>query len=110
MFDVTEPSDDEKQNAVDYLQFIKGADLLIADGQYTQEEYNSKVDWGHTSMELLFDVAYKAGVKKLAVFHHDPDHPDELLDMIWSQTNPYYLKLSPAMQVFWAREGMTVPV
>ncbi len=104
------PTDEEKEHAQQYLKFIEGADLLIGDGQYTEAEYPSKATWGHTSMELLLETAYRGRVKKVAVFHHDPDHSDELLDQYWQKLSPPYEQADPIMQVFWAREGMTVPV
>ncbi len=110
MFGKDYPTDEEKEHAQQYLKFIQGADLLIGDGQYTDAEYPSKETWGHTSMELLMEVAYKAGVKKLAVFHHDPDHSDELLDELWQRLSPPYEQADPPMQVFWAREGMSLPI
>ena len=104
------PTDEERKHAQDYLKFVQGADLLIGDGQYTAEQYPSRITWGHTSMELLMEIAHRAGVKRLAVYHHDPDHSDVMLDEFWNQFNPMYAQAQPPMQVFFAREGMTVPV
>lgn len=104
------PTDEEKLQAQNYLKFIQGADLVIGDGQYTAEQYPSKVTWGHTSMELLMEIAHRAGVKRLAVFHHDPDHSDQMIDQFWNEFAPMYGQARPPMQVFWAREGMSVPV
>lgn len=62
-------------------EFFKGADLLLYDAQYTEEEYlANRVNWGHTSMEYAVEAANRAGVKKLALFHHDPDRTDDELD------------------------------
>ncbi len=104
------PTDEEKMHAQQYLRFIQGSDLLIGDGQYTAEQYTSKVAWGHTSMELLMEIAHRAGVKKLAVYHHDPDHSDTMIDEFWNQFAPIYAQAQPPMQVFWAREGMSIPI
>lgn len=90
-----------------YLQFIRNADLLIADGQYTAEEYATKVGWGHTSLPTLMHVALKAGVRQLAVFHHDPQHSDAMLDRLCAE---YAVKHASRMNIFWAREGMTLAV
>ena len=76
--DIAHPEDEVL--AREYLQFIAGAELLIADGQYTAEEYSGKRGWGHTSIPLLIDVAAASGVKLLALFHHDPQHSDKFLD------------------------------
>jgi phosphoribosyl 1,2-cyclic phosphodiesterase len=93
-----------------YRAFIRGADLLIADGQYAAEEYPAKIGWGHTSIPVLLDVAYREGVKQLAVFHHDPQHPDVILDHLWAQYGAQYGSKDPPMSVFWAREGITLAI
>ena len=87
-------------------QFFAGADLLIHDAQYTAEEYSSRVNWGHTSIEYAIAAANRAGVKKLALFHHDPDRTDEQLDVLAEK----YCKSGKqsGTEVFFAREGMVV--
>ncbi|MBW1773007.1 MAG: MBL fold metallo-hydrolase [Deltaproteobacteria bacterium] len=102
-----------KQNpnlAQDYLDFIADADLLIGDGQYTQEEYPEKRKWGHTSIPVLLETAFKSRVKKLAIFHHDPQHSDKFLDEIWSENRTRFRTEDMKMEVFCAREGMTIAV
>ncbi len=54
----------------------EGADVLIYDAQYTPEEYQSKVGWGHSTFASGAEVAKSAGVKKLVLFHHDPQRTD----------------------------------
>ena len=62
-------------------QFFAGADLLIHDSQYTEAEYQQgRKNWGHTSFEHAIAAANRAGVKKLALFHHDPDRTDDQID------------------------------
>jgi ribonuclease BN (tRNA processing enzyme) len=58
----------------------RGADLLIHDSQYTDEEYEERVGWGHSSYSHLLGFARLTGVGALATFHHDPSHDDETLD------------------------------
>jgi len=94
----------------EYRAFIRGADLLIADGQYAGEEYSGKIGWGHSSIPLLLDVAHKEGVKQLAVFHHDPQHSDVILDRLCADYGPKYMAKTPSMSVFWAREGITLAI
>jgi len=88
--DPSDPSYDEeaakegeaaaKEENEKVLRFFKGADLLIHDSQYTKEEYtSSKIGWGHTSHEYAINAAHKAGVKKLLLFHHDPNRSDDEL-------------------------------
>jgi len=94
----------------DYLDFIQGVDLLIADGQYTEEEYPEKMDWGHTSIPVILELAEKADVKQLAIFHHDPQHSDKILDSLWHECHAGTGDSESRMNVFWAREGMTLAI
>ncbi len=63
------------------IEFARGADLLIHDSQYLDEEYNGPVSnkqgWGHSTVRMATDVANGAGVGQLILFHHDPEHDDE---------------------------------
>ena len=72
-------ADEENQKVLDFFQ---GADILIHDAQYTTEEYNKHLGWGHSTYEQAVDVAVCAGVKKLVFYHHDPTRTDERLDQI----------------------------
>ena len=57
--------------------FAKGADLLIHDAQYSVEDYASKQGFGHSTPQMACELACAAGVKYLALFHHDPSYDDE---------------------------------
>ena len=87
----------------------KGADVMIYDGMYTPEEYESKYKgWGHSTWEKGFEIASHAGVKKYVVFHHDPNHTDEFLEGYEADVRGKCQALSPAMDVRFAREGMEI--
>jgi len=64
------------------LGFIKGADLVIYDSMYTDDEYRRYVGWGHSTWQEGIRLCQQAGAKRMVVFHHDPDHDDEMLDEI----------------------------
>lgn len=53
-----------------------GADVLLHDAQYTDEEFGAKPDWGHSTVEYALRVAAESGVRRLFLFHHDPSHTD----------------------------------
>lgn len=55
----------------------EGADVLVYDAQYTQEEYAAKVGWGHSTWKAGTDLARAAGVGTLVLYHHDPMRSDE---------------------------------
>ncbi|MEX1264682.1 MAG: MBL fold metallo-hydrolase [Actinomycetota bacterium] len=57
-----------------------GADLLIHDCQYTDEEYSSHVGWGHPSVAHVAAFARRTQVDRLVMFHHHPEHDDDQLD------------------------------
>jgi phosphoribosyl 1,2-cyclic phosphodiesterase len=59
-----------------------GADLLIHDAQYTADEYQARVGWGHSSVDHALTFAELAGVGRLVTFHHDPSHSDDALDAL----------------------------
>ncbi|MFZ2642376.1 MAG: MBL fold metallo-hydrolase [Verrucomicrobiia bacterium] len=63
-----------------YVEFCRGADLLIHDAQYTDAEYKITRGWGHSTYADTVDLAVAAGVKRLGLFHHDPERTDDDLD------------------------------
>jgi phosphoribosyl 1,2-cyclic phosphodiesterase len=65
------------------LGLIQDADIAIYDCMYTDEEYaKSYVGWGHSTWQEAVRLCKAARVKKLVVFHHDPDHDDDRMDAI----------------------------
>ncbi|MDP6786481.1 MAG: response regulator [Rhodospirillales bacterium] len=63
--------------------FVEGTDVLITDTTYTDEEYQDKIGWGHSSVGQVVDLADDAKVKTLYLFHHDPDQSDDDIDAKW---------------------------
>ncbi len=61
------------------VELSRGADLLVHDAQYTAEELRTHRGWGHSSFDQAMQVAEMAGVKHLAMTHHDPEHDDDFL-------------------------------
>jgi phosphoribosyl 1,2-cyclic phosphodiesterase len=64
------------------LGIIEGADLVIYDSTYTEEEWPNKVGWGHSTWNEGMRLCQAANVKRLAIFHHDPDHGDDFMDQL----------------------------
>jgi phosphoribosyl 1,2-cyclic phosphodiesterase len=67
------------------LELCDGADLLIHDAQYTDDEFVTMSDWGHSTVAYAVHVAAEAGVRRLALFHHDPSHTDKEIDRMLSR-------------------------
>ncbi len=91
-----------------FIKFAHGADILIHDAQYTNQEYtspvNSKQGFGHSTFEMAMENANLAHVKRLFFFHHDPSHNDTVLENLEAD----YQKISP--NYIFARENMEVEV
>jgi phosphoribosyl 1,2-cyclic phosphodiesterase len=62
------------------FDLARDVDLLIHDSQYTEEEYAGRVGWGHSTIPHSIAFARRCGVRRLALFHHDPLHDDAMLD------------------------------
>lgn len=60
----------------DYIAFCQEADILIHDGQYIPEEISRHRGWGHSDYQSAIDLALKAHVKKMVLFHHAPERKD----------------------------------
>ena len=84
------------------LGLIDGADVVIYDATYTDEEFDSHVGWGHSTWQEGIRLCREAGVERLAIFHHDPDHDDAAMDDIAEAARAAF----PGAIV--AREGMTL--
>ena len=72
-------------------KLAEGADIFIYDGQYTPLEYvNFKKGWGHSTWREAVTIASEAQVKQLVLFHHDPDHNDNFVETIVSETQKFF--------------------
>ncbi len=81
-----------------------GADLLIHDTQYTDDEYLTYVGWGHSAISHVLAFAQLTGVKRLVPFHHNPSHSDDDLDRLVETAR----RSLPPFEVIPGREGLTV--
>lgn len=88
------------------LELAAGTDLLIHDAQYTDEDWKTKSHWGHCTVDYAVDVAIKAGVRALALFHHDPSRSDVSIDRLTAQAK--VRGLASGVEVFAASEGLCV--
>ena len=61
-------------------EFCHKADALITDTTYTDEEYETKIGWGHSCISKVAQLADMAEVKNLYLYHHDPDQTDKDID------------------------------
>lgn len=89
----------------DFVRFIGDADLLVHDSMYTPEEYPGHRGWGHSTFVETVELALDAGAKRVALFHHEPEHSDSSLDEITNQARDQADRRG-RLEVVLAAEGM----
>ncbi|MGH8093393.1 MAG: response regulator [Chthoniobacterales bacterium] len=87
------------------LDFIRDADVVIGDTQYDNAEYPTRLGWGHTCADDAVELAMRAGVKHLFLFHHDPDHHDDKMEAMMKDAEARVAAAGSSMTVSAAREG-----
>jgi phosphoribosyl 1,2-cyclic phosphodiesterase len=92
------------------LRFAAGADLLICDAQYTPEEYRGRVGWGHSSVTDAVRLSMAAGVKRLALFHHDPGRDDSAVDALLEAARREVARRGGGPECLAAAEGMELAI
>jgi CheY-like chemotaxis protein len=93
-----------------HAEFMRGADLVIHDAQYTPAEYPAKKNWGHSTYEYVVELAAAAEVKRVALFHHDPLHDDAKVREIETLAKALAVERRKGMEVFCAYESGQVAV
>ena len=88
-----------------HARFMADADLVIHDAQYTPEEYGPKKTWGHSTYDYVVRIASAAGVRQVALTHHDPSHNDQFVADIERSARTLALECGTGLDVFCAYEG-----
>jgi phosphoribosyl 1,2-cyclic phosphodiesterase len=90
------------------IAFMRDADLLIADGQYNDDDYRR--GWGHARANTVVDMAIQAGAKQLAIFHHDPTQSDADVERKVQMGRDRARARGSKLVIFAAREGLELKV
>jgi len=90
------------------IEFIRRADIAIIDSQYNASELCTRAGSGHSCVEDVVMIAARARVKRLFLFHHDPDHTDADVAELEQQAREAALRLRSPMSVEAAREGAVI--
>ena len=93
-----------------HAEYMKNADVLIHEAQYTPEEYPSKRNWGHSTYSYVVELAAAAGVRRLFLTHHDPSHDDAFVADIEQRARHLANSLGTTMEVSCAYEGCEIEV
>lgn len=92
----------------EFVDFISDVDVLIHDAMYTEEEYTTKVGWGHSTYRQSLDLADEAGVKRLLFFHHDPTRDDSELAEIVARARDKAASEGKSFEIDAASEGADI--
>lgn len=109
---IYDPEDDEYAEFQEMIEmkeqliadFIGEADLLITDCMYTEEEYPTKVGWGHGTIATCIAMATQSKSKKLLLTHHDPIRTDEQVDSMLASLE-HRDDIPDGLKVDFAQEG-----
>ena len=84
------------------VDMMRGADLVIYDCTYTEEDLPSKVGWGHSTWNEGVRLCQLAGAKRMAMYHHSPDYNDVVVRVLETAAHAEW------DGAFAAREGMEI--
>lgn len=101
-----EPTDPGWREGV--VRTIEGADLLIHDAMFTEEEYPRMQGWGHSTFRQVVDLAVEANVRELMFFHHSPYRTDDELDRILDRARSHLQEREVELEVSAAIEGLEI--
>jgi phosphoribosyl 1,2-cyclic phosphodiesterase len=101
---VTDTEHDPEKFDPEVMALVRDADLMIYDSTYCDDEFPTKRGWGHSTWQEAIRIAEAARVRRVALFHHDPDHDDAFLEGVESRA----ISIFPGAMV--AREGVVLAV
>lgn len=87
------PLDGLEDDWISGFDLAKGASILLHDGQYTDDEYPAHLGWGHSPLSDALTFAHRTAAERLLLFHHDPLHTDDFLDVICDQAEARWQEL-----------------
>lgn len=90
------------------VRFLRGVDTLIHDGMYSEAMIESRAGWGHSTPEQAVALAWEAGIRRLVLFHHEPEHDDGAVDALVIGARSFAATRAPGMVVEAAMEGMSL--
>lgn len=99
------PKDGSLDVPVSVVDLCRDVDVLIHDAQYDNDEFEARIDWGHSTIDYAVAVALASDAKRLVLFHHDPSHDDAWIDDALAHARSI---AGSELEVIAAAEGMTL--
>jgi phosphoribosyl 1,2-cyclic phosphodiesterase len=107
---ITDTEHRQGERDANIVGLCRGADIMIYDSSYTDDEYPKHVGWGHSTWQEGMRIADAADIGTMVIFHHDPSHDDEVMDRIVAEAaaaRPGTARTG-LPRIVAAREGMTL--
>ncbi|GAB7078660.1 MBL fold metallo-hydrolase [Megalodesulfovibrio paquesii] len=92
----------------EYVEFCAGADLLLHDAEYTDEEYAHTKGWGHSTMRHALQLALDAKVRQFGMIHHNQDRPDDDLQLREAALRQTVAETAAPLQLFAVTQDMEI--
>lgn len=92
----------------DYRDFLRGTDLLVADTQFDLNQIETFKTWGHSCAETFIELFGDCDIKKLAMFHYNPQESEAKIDKLYRSAKSKAKRQAPSMDIIVAVEGQTI--
>jgi ribonuclease BN (tRNA processing enzyme) len=90
--------------------FLRNGEVLIHDATFGDTEIPERSGWGHSSASQAVDLAMAAGVRRLILFHHAPEHDDDEVDRLLAGARRRVAEAGGRLLVDAAAEGSSFDV
>jgi phosphoribosyl 1,2-cyclic phosphodiesterase len=105
------PAADKKKLKAMHAGIVKlceGADLVVYDTMFTNEDYRRQPHFGHSRPQDALQICQEAGARKLALFHHAPERADAEVDKILDETKSAAKRDGIDLDIVAAYEGLDI--
>ena len=102
---------DNMKDEAAFIEFFRGADLVVCDTMYSlADSVSMKEDWGHSSNVVAIDLCHHAGARRLALFHHEPTYDDEAIQRMHQESIRYeeLTREDSTLEVLCAYDGLEI--
>jgi ribonuclease BN (tRNA processing enzyme) len=92
----------------EYVEACRGADLLIHDAEFTEQEYQRTRTWGHSTCDDALNLALRAGVGRFGLYHHNQERADDGIDKMVARCRAAIADRGAALECFAVHQGMEI--
>ncbi len=93
-----------------WIEYLKGVDVLVHDSQYRESDMPAKHGWGHSLISQVRKLALDAQIGTLVIYHHDPMRTDAELDEVRIESEQYFRSKGARTNVLIAFEGLSLDI